>query len=375
MNEETVQTEPVVDEQTAAMEDYVLYDDDGNQLDESGKPMVEQGQPEPTVQPPQTPQAPQQTTQQQQKQEVPEKTKQEVPDGFEKMFYKEQDGGQHQFSAEAALDFLRPQKETNTAFRYEPTPLKDAPPPTEPADGKDEWEKAYEEKQSFVSGLKDNMFMWKKHYYEAVQSGYQPEQALQYAESKVSEMVDREVMKYTHNFDKEQAKKQYDSQQSSLANLKYKQNARNNESMFINELGGEDNYTEFMFGKKAGDKFVPGAGTEIIRKIYEIANPDFHSMNKAEADKHIAEWWNKTVGDERTGLNNLQFFYNLAKYAITNKYLPKFVETSRNMQNSQNARNQTGLEKRTSGLTPSAPAPKGGPTTVERWLGAPVDQI
>ncbi len=349
MQDETLQTE----ENVGAADDYFaghteLIDDNGAPLSEPEEKLEAKPAVKPAVKPAAKPDV----------KTEPEGLK-EVPDGFEGRFFEKGEKGVT-FKGDDAMNFLFPDGETPTRFKYSPINIVPEDPAAAAASKGDDvpaWKKQLEEEKTYRTNLRTSLLSPLEHYKQALKANYTPEQALTYAEQQTLSAFEEHITERQYELEakrREELEKEGTSK-GEIAELRSR--AAANEALFYAEAGGKEAFDALMFGTVGKDgKPKPGVGSEDIWMLFKLSNPDVQTskMTAKQLNEKMATWWTRYASNKE----NLAYAWKIVKGTLFEKMRPYIIDKTRATVQNQIQSNREGNFRR-AGLQPSARTPRG----------------
>lgn len=307
------------EEATNEFFDDKVYDDDGNELktEEEKKEAKTEEKPKGEVK------------EGEDKDKVEEKPIN--PIGFENTFFDKNEKGETAFNAENALNFFSPKEKGQLDFSYLAPQFQ--APTEKPAeeDKRTAAQKYWEGEQKYRTELSTNLNTGLDAYKKAREAGHGEAEAFAYGQQQSSEYMNKHIgeREIERNIKREEELEQRTA--NSEASNTVKNMARSNEMVLINHLGGQENYNAMFFGYK-DDKGVaqPGLGTNVVYKLFELANPQARKIKDGQTyGVEVNKFWNNYIGDSDTGMNNLQFVWDIVRSQMQRKFMPDIIKQVR----------------------------------------------
>ena len=324
MNDFFSDSEGLIDQDTGADVGHPVADQ--QQVQQQQK----QNQQQPAQQPAQTAKSTQ--TQQQSQQPAPEQ-----PKGFEQNFFKTDDKGASVFDVDSALDFFKPKSDsprydTPNYHQMSQQQVQQPQQPQEPE--KPQWQKDYEELNNIRTTYVNNLTMYKNLLAEALQQGYQGNDAFNYADRKINDMVELEVRRIEYEKRGKAAEETAKRDREAEVMRQLQPRAETNLSRHYNEIGGKEKFEQLIFGNEVNGKLVGGFGVDIINQMfdeyYEYSGKEM-PKNPQQLSKAYDEFWLKVCANP----NRLQKIVDYAKAGLQSALLPHIVQKARSAKESQ----------------------------------------
>lgn len=291
-----------------------------------------------------------------------DKPQTEIPEGFEGRFFEKDDKGAVTFKAEDAAGFLFSDEKNETRFKYQPinTVAEDpaavaaAGAPQEPA-----WKKEMAEQKKYADEMRDGLFMYEKHYMEAINAGKDPAWSAQYARQKTQERLQEhlEEVKYANEVKRREALEKEGLTKAERADLKVR--AATNEALFYQDAGGKEAFDWLMFGGRGKDgKMKEGVASQEMWMLFKLSNPGIQNekLTAKKLNEKMSDWWTELSADRE----RLAFAYQIAKAKLmmTPSFKNNLIAKIRATAQGQIKTNREGAVRRPMGLTPAAKTPR-----------------
>lgn len=253
------------------------------------------------------------------------------PQGIEKEFFKTDDKGNPVFDIDAALSKLYPQNDR--AFQYsgvkdprgalQQAPLQQQPQqPKEPE--KEPWQIEFEKREQTRKTYIDNLSLGLNFVNEALKAGYEPEQAINYANQQIQWLIDQEMAKldYQNRYKADQEEKQRIAKEKEILQLKPRSDSVHR--MLYTKAGGKDKFDALIFGTPSADgkKLQGGYGVDVLNMLFDIA----HLGQQLPSDGNklyqmYQDWYTRFSANE----NNLRFVYDVAMARLQKAMMPHII--------------------------------------------------
>jgi hypothetical protein len=277
--------------------------------------------------------------------------------GFESRFFKPDEKGETAFDADGALSFLMPKQDSKLAFNYQRAAAPSQEPdkatvPKEPEKPENPYLKRVREEREYQESLRKQHYVWPEKFQEAINQGYNAEQAAAYANKSVQDLFDTSFSEWKTKRDEEEAENRYKNETSSETLRKTRITAESNIAAISSELGGQDQFQMFMIGHQGPDgKWQKGLATDAINLIFDLQNPDI----KNPTQDQMNDWWYKFSSN----MANLQFLVDYGLSKLTRSNLDKMIAHGKKV-DAETARQQRMGQSRTpSGIKGGAPSMDG----------------
>jgi hypothetical protein len=244
--------------------------------------------------------------------------------GFASRFMKQDAKGGSVFDADGAMAFIKPGDGKDASFRYELKPRKGQEKQTDGADGKPKepvnpYKQRIEERKKFREEQQGNLYFWKNKYAEALKGGYEPAQALAYAEQQVKEHLDTREADWLYEQEAKFAEERGKGELTAKELADARQSRVVNEQAFVQKLGGYEQYNEFLFGKKGADGTIQkGYAADMVNMMFDIMNPDVDAVTPEAMD----QWWDRFASDPA----RLQMVYEFALARLQREIFPHLMQ-------------------------------------------------
>ena len=266
-------------------------------------------------------------------------TEPKFSDFVNEKFLKKGEDGSSSFDSESALSFLK--GKDNLAFKYVPPVRAPAKAETVNAEPVNPYKKQIEEERQYKTTLAEQANMWPKKYAEGIKAGYSAEDAIRYANGATNTWLEDQIAEWKYKRESESAEARGKEELTEREHSQLRQKAAVNEQAYINHLGGQKQYDEFMFGKTVDGKWVKGYATDYIYKVYDLMNGDKKSHTKADYER----WWDKYASEP----SNLALAYEVGMAKLQQELLPHLIQ--RGVEKHKAGERQKGLAKRRDGGT------------------------
>ena len=271
--------------------------------------------------------------------------------GFESRFFKSDDKGEAAFDAEGALSFLMPKQDGKLAFKYDrpAVPQGDQKTlPKEPEKPENPYLKRVREEREYQESLRQTHYTWPEKFQEAINKGYNAEQASAYANKSVQDLHDTTFSEWKAKRDEEEAESRYKNEMTSEESRKTRITAEGNIAAVSAELGGPDSFQQFMIGQQGPDgKWQKGIATDAINMLFDLQNPDV----KAPSQEQMNNWWYKFSSN----MANLQFLVDYGLGKLTRNNIDKMIAHGKKVDADTARQQRMGQTRTPSGIKGGAP--------------------
>lgn len=293
--------------------DYELIDQD------SGEPISRE--------PKQPAQGPQQAQPNATQAKTLEQQQQTTVQPFDQTFY-DDNNGQKTFNAAKAFDFVRNQSPVKTSDTLQSvfSPAQQAGQQQQAQvtlpDTRQPWEIELEEENKLRESFVKQRTSYKTFLQNAINQGYQGEQAFIMADQMAQQEADTEFRRasYERRYKMQEEAKVREAE--AKKNAEIEPMSRVNIAKVSSEFGGVDNFNAFLFGvPDASGKLVNGYGLQTIGMLFDLAHEGQNIPKEQLADKYKS-WWTKFSSNE----NNLRYVVNQAKANLQLALHPQMVD-------------------------------------------------
>ncbi len=271
-------------------------------------------------------------SQQQQQQQAPEQ-----PKGFEQNFFKTDDKGASVFDVDSALDFFKPKSDSPRydTPNYRQMSQQQVQQPQQPQEPeKPQWQKDYEELNNTRTTYVNNLTMYRNLLTEALQQGYQGNDAFRYADQKINDMVELEIRRIEYEKRGKAAEETAKRDREAEAMRQLQPRAETNLLKHYNDIGGKEKFEQLIFGSQINGKLVGGFGVDIVNQMfdeyYEYSGKEI-PKDPQQLSKAYDEFWLKVCANP----NRLQKIVDYAKAGLQSALLPHIIQRARSAKESQ----------------------------------------
>ncbi len=219
--------------------------------------------------------------------------------------------------------------------------------PEQTAQKKSPFDEFYEKTNTYKQTLNQNLTLPMNFIREALKAGYNADQAVQYAQEKITEIAQKHTQEYELEQRKEFEKTLYQEQNDRLELAKLDSQSKTNHASIAREFGvATDRFESILFHKELGLKD--------IGMLFDLANPGLRSdasVSKDVLQQKLNNWYTKFTSNP----DNMRYLAESAMLRLQRAVFPKMAEKIKGMGASAAAGKARANSMQTPGKTSHTP--------------------
>ena len=291
------------------------------------------------------------------------------PTGFDARFFKKNEkSGKEEFDPDTALSFFTPKDGDKLRFSgYTPKTVietkKDGDKTAiDPRDFKALAKRDIEEEKKYRDGVREHLFLFQKRFGEYRAAGHEETASLQATARDIEDYLGGILKEREYETSAQRKEREYKEAQDMKETAQLEQQARSNELVFANTLGGIEQYNSLMFDKNLGGV--------VMNKLFDLMNPGFKVASQEELQGKMQQWYTRLASD----MNNLQYVYEMALARLQMRHWPKIVERVRSAKATGDTKKAQATLKTPDGIVTNSRTPK-EPDALDKYLSGNIPEI